>query len=117
MKHLLRALSVRNFRVYYIGQSASLVGTWMQQIALAWLVYRLTGSPFMLGLASFVGHIPILFLAPLGGLWADRFDRRRSMLVTQALSLAQAAVLAGLAFARVGGGWDHLRAAGLSGRV
>ena len=67
MKHLLRALGQRNFRIYFIGQSASLVGTWMQQIALAWLVYRLTGSPFMLGLTSFVGHVPILFLAGIVG--------------------------------------------------
>jgi MFS family permease len=117
MKHLLRALGQRNFRIYFIGQSASLVGTWMQQIALAWLVYRLTGSPFMLGLASFVGHIPILFLAPLGGLWADRFDRRRSMLVTQALSLAQAAVLAGLTFAGWVEVWHLLVAAAFLGVV
>lgn len=117
MKHLLRALSVRNFRIYFIGQSASLVGTWMQQIALAWLVYRLTGSPFMLGLASFVGHIPILFLAPLGGLWADRFDRRSTMLVTQALSLLQAAVLAGLTFAGMVEVWHLLVAAAFLGVV
>jgi MFS family permease len=117
MKHLLRALGQRNFRVYFIGQSASLVGTWMQQIALAWLVYRLTASPLMLGLASFVGHIPILFLAPLGGLWADRFDRRRTMLVTQALSLVQAAVLAGLTFAGWVEVWHLLVAAAFLGVV
>lgn len=117
MKHLLRALGQRNFRIYFIGQSASLVGTWMQQIALAWLVYRLTGSPFMLGLASFVGHIPILFLAPLGGLWADRFDRRRTMLVTQALSLLQAAVLTGLTFAGVVEVWHLLVAAAFLGVI
>jgi len=117
MKHLVRALGQRNFRIYFIGQSASLVGTWMQQIALAWLVYRLTGSPFMLGLASFVGHIPILFLAPLGGLWADRFDRRRTMLVTQALSLLQAAVLAGLTFAGWVEVWHLLVAAAFLGVV
>jgi len=117
MKHLLRALGQRNFRIYFIGQSASLVGTWMQQIALAWLVYRLTGSPFMLGLASFVGHIPILFLAPLGGLWADRFDRRRTMLVTQVLSLLQAAVLAGLTFAGWVEVWHLLVAAAFLGVV
>ncbi|MDT3734851.1 MAG: MFS transporter [Denitratisoma sp.] len=117
MKHLVRALGQRNFRIYFIGQSASLVGTWMQQIALAWLVYRLTGSPFMLGLASFVGHVPILFLAPLGGLWADRFDRRRSMLVTQVLSLLQAAVLAGLTFAGMVEVWHLLVAAAFLGVV
>lgn len=117
MNQILRALSQRNFRLYFMGQSASLVGTWMQQIALAWLVYRLTGSPFMLGLASFVGHIPILFLAPLGGLWADRFDRRRTMLVTQALSLGQAAVLAGLTFAGSIEVWHLLVAAAFLGVV
>jgi MFS family permease len=117
VRHLLRALGQRNFRVYFIGQSASLVGTWMQQIALAWLVYRLTGSPFMLGLANFVGHIPILFLAPLGGLWADRFDRRRGMLVTQTLSLLQAAVLAGLTFAGLIEVWHLLLAAAFLGVV
>ncbi len=110
MTRLPPALAQRNFRIYFVGQSASLVGTWMQQIALSWLVYRLTGSPFMLGLAGLVGNLPILFLAPLGGLWADRFDRRRAMLLTQALALAQAALLAVLTF----GGWVevwHLLAA------
>jgi len=101
MKHTLRALSQRNFRLYFMGQGASLVGTWMQQLALSWLVYRLTGSPFMLGLTNFVGQIPILFLAPFGGVWSDRIDRRRAMLLTQALSLVQAATLTVLAF----GGW------------
>jgi MFS family permease len=104
------ALAQRNFRIYFVGQGASLVGTWMQQIALSWLVYRLTGSPFMLGVAGLIGNLPILFLAPLGGLWADRFDRRRAMLLTQSVSLLQAAVLAVLTF----GGWIevwHLLAA------
>jgi MFS family permease len=101
MNQILRALSQRNFRLYFIGQSASLVGTWMQTIALSWLVYRLTGSPFMLGLATFVGQIPILFLAPFGGVWSDRMNRRRAMLLTQSLALAQAVLLATLAF----GGW------------
>jgi len=68
---LLRSLRHRNYRLFFAGQLVSLVGTWMQSTAQGWLVYRLTGSPFMLGLASFVGHVPILFLAPLGGLWAD----------------------------------------------
>lgn len=117
MKHLLRALGQRNFRIYFIGQSASLVGTWMQQIALAWLVYRLSGSPFMLGLATFTGNIPILFLAPFGGVWADRFDRRRAMMLTQALSLLQAAVLAGLTFAGHVEVWHLLLAAAFLGIV
>lgn len=117
MKHLLRALSQRNFRLYFIGQGASFVGTWMQQIALSWLIYRLTGSPFMLGLASFVGHIPILFLAPFGGVWADRMNRRRAMLLTQALSLVQALLLAGLAFSGQVQVWHLLAAAAFLGIV
>ncbi len=117
MKHLLRALSQRNFRLYFLGQSASFVGTWMQQIALAWLIYRLTGSPFMLGLATFAGNIPILFLAPFGGVWSDRLNRRRAMQVTQALSLVQAAVLAGLTFAGSIEVWHLLAAATFLGLV
>lgn len=117
MKHLLRALGQRNFRFYFIGQSASFVGTWMQQIALAWLIYRLTGSPFMLGLATFAGNIPILFLAPFGGVWSDRLNRRRAMMLTQALSLIQAAVLAGLTFAGQIEVWHLLAAAAFLGIV
>ncbi len=117
MKHLLRSLSQRNFRLYFLGQSASFVGTWMQQIALAWLIYRLTGSPFMLGLAAFAGNIPILFLAPFGGVWSDRLNRRRAMMLTQTLSLVQAAVLAGLTFAGSIEVWHLLAAATFLGLV
>jgi len=117
VKHLLRALGQRNFRLYFIGQSASFVGTWMQQIALAWLIYKLTGSPFMLGLATFAGNIPILFLAPFGGVWSDRLNRRRAMMLTQALSLIQAAVLAGLTFAGSIEVWHLLAAATFLGFV
>ncbi len=117
MKYLLRALAQRNFRLYFLGQSASFVGTWMQQIALAWLIYRLTGSPFMLGLTTFAGNIPILFLAPFGGVWSDRLNRRRAMLLTQSLSLLQAAVLAGLTFAGRIEVWHLLAAATFLGLV
>ena len=117
MKHLLRALGQRNFRLYFLGQSASFVGTWMQQIALSWLIYRLTGSPLMLGLATFAGNIPILFLAPFGGVWSDRLNRRRAMLLTQALSLLQAAVLAGLTFSGSIEAWHLLAAATFLGLV
>ncbi|MBV6410412.1 MAG: MFS transporter [Burkholderiales bacterium] len=117
MKPILRALAQRNFRLYFIGQGASLVGTWMQTIALSWLIYRLTGSPFMLGLAAFAGQIPILFLAPIGGVWSDRMNRRRAMFLTQALSLLQAAVLAGLTFAGRVEVWHLLAAAAFLGVV
>ncbi len=89
----------------------------MQTIALSWLVYRLTGSPFMLGLASFAGQIPILLLAPFGGVWSDRIHRHRAMFLTQALSLLPAAVLAGLAFAGRAEVWHLLAAAGFLGVV
>ena len=96
--HALRAFRHRNFRLFFYGQSISLIGTWIQQIAMSWLVYRMTGSPFLLGLAAFAGQIPILLLAPLGGIWADRFDLRKLLLVTQLLAMAQALALAVLAY-------------------
>ena len=92
----LRAFRHRNFRLFFAGQCVSMIGTWVQQIAQSWLVYRLTGSPFMLGLTSFVGQIPILFLAPLGGLLSDRFDRRRMLIVSQTVLMLQAIALAAL---------------------
>lgn len=92
----LRALRHRNFRLFLGGQVISLAGTWMQQVALSWLVYRLTRSPFLLGLVGFAGQLPSLLLAPLAGVWADRADRRRIVIGTQALAMVQALVLAAL---------------------
>ena len=91
---LLRSLRSRNFRLYFAGQSISLVGTWMQQVAMSWLVYRMTGSAFLLGVVSFMGQIPTFLLAPVAGVLADRWDRRRLLISTQALSMLQAALLA-----------------------
>ena len=90
---ILRALHHRNYRLYFLGQLVSLAGTWMQQIAMSWLTYRLTDSTFMLGLVSFAGQIPILAVAPIGGVLSDRFDKRVMMLWTQSLALVQAVVL------------------------
>jgi MFS family permease len=94
MTMILRALRHRNFRIFFIGQGISLTGTWMQQVATGWLVYRLTGSPWMLGVTGFANQIPILLLAPFAGVLADRWNKRKLLLVTQGLSMAQAAVLA-----------------------
>ena len=94
----LRALHARDFRLYFAGQLVSVAGTWMQQIAMAWLAYRLTGSALVLGLLGFASQIPILLFAPLGGVWSDRVDRRRLMMTTQALAMGQAALLAVLAW-------------------
>jgi MFS family permease len=91
-----RALRHRNFRLFLGGQIVSLVGTWMQQVALGWLVYRLTRSAFLLGLVGFASQIPSLFISPFAGVWADRLNRHRMIVATQALSMLQALVLAGL---------------------
>jgi len=91
---MFRALRHRNYRLFFMGQSISLIGTWMQQIAMSWLVYRLTGSAFMLGIIGFLGQIPTLVLSPFAGVIADRHNRRRIVIITQALAMLQALVLA-----------------------
>jgi MFS family permease len=90
----LRALRHRNFRLFTVGQTISLMGTWMQQVAVGWLVYRLTDSAFLLGIVGFVSQIPIFLLAPLAGVLADRYDRHRLVILTQVLAMVQAGVLA-----------------------
>lgn len=98
-KHTLRALRHRNYRLFFFGQTLSIIGNWVQQIAMAWLVYRMTESAWLLGVTGFAGQIAMLVLAPFGGLWADRFDRHRLLLLTQAVSAAPPIVLAVLAYA------------------
>lgn len=98
MPAFLRALNSRNYRLYFAGQLISLAGTWMQQIAMAWLAYRLSNSAFVLGTVGFASQIPILLFAALGGVWTDRFDRRRLLLLTQTLAMVQALILATLAW-------------------
>jgi MFS family permease len=94
IRNLLRALRSRNYRLFVAGQSVSLVGTWMQQVAMSWLVYRLTGSAFLLGVVGFSSQIPTFLLAPVAGVLADRCNRRRLLIITQALAMLQAALLA-----------------------
>jgi len=89
-----RALAHRNYRLFFYGQSVSLVGTWITRVAISWLVYRLTGSKLLLGIVSFAGQIPTLLLAPLAGVVVDRHNRRRILIWTQAGSLAQSVLLA-----------------------
>ena len=95
-RHGVRALRHRNFRLFVIGQLISLLGTWMQTVALGWLIYRLTRSPFLLGLAGFLGQAPSLFLSPLAGVLADRWNRHRMVIATQCLFMLQALLLAAL---------------------
>jgi MFS family permease len=89
-----RALKSRNFRLFFGGQTVSLVGTWITRIATSWLVYRLTGSVLLLGVVGFCGQIPTLLLAPFAGVLVDRWNRHRILLVTQALSMLQSTLLA-----------------------
>src|SRR6202790_1174279 len=91
-----RSLMHRNFRLFLSGQLISLIGTWMQSIAEAWLIYRLTGSSVLLGLLGFVSQIPIFLLAPLGGLAADRWPRQRVVIATQVASMTLGFTLAAL---------------------
>lgn len=98
---MFRTLRYRNFRIFFIGQNVSLVGTWMQQIAMSWLVYRLTNSALLLGVVAFSSQIPTFILSPLGGVAADRFDRRKLLIITQGLSAAQALIMAALTLAGV----------------
>ncbi len=92
-----RALKYRNYRLFFFGQSISLTGTWMTQVATGWLVYRLTGSALWLGIVGFTGQIATFLLAPLGGLWSDRNDCRRILITTQIISMVQSLTLAFLA--------------------
>ncbi len=94
----LRAFHRRNYRLFYSGQSLSLIGSWMTRIATSWLVYRLTGSAWMLGLIGFLAQVPTFLLGPFAGVWVDRWSRHRTLLWTQVLSMLQSLALAALAF-------------------
>jgi len=97
IKTMFRSLRYRNYRLFFGGQGISLIGTWMQRIAMPWLVYHITGSAFQLGLVSFAGQIPTFILAPFAGVITDKFPKYRILLLTQIISLVQALILAILA--------------------
>ena len=97
-RFLIRALGHRNYRLFFSGQSLSLIGTWMTRIATSWLVYRLTGSAWMLGVVGFLGQVPTFLLGPFAGVWVDRWSRHRTLVWTQVLSMLQSFALAALAF-------------------
>jgi MFS family permease len=96
----LRALRHRNFQLFFGGQLISLIGTWMQSVAQSWLVYRLTGSSLLLGAVGFANQIPVFLVAPLGGIVADRFNRKRVVIATQVSSMLLAFILAILTFTK-----------------
>ncbi len=96
LRQTFRSLRHRNYRLFFIGQGISLIGTWMQQIAMTWLVYRMTGSAFLLGVVGFSSQIPAFFIAPVAGVYADRLNKHRIVVTTQTLAMLQAFTLAGL---------------------
>jgi MFS family permease len=95
-----RSLRYRNFQLFFSGQLISLIGTWMDNIAEAWLVYRLTGSSLLLGTVAFAGQFPVFLFGPLGGLIADRWNRRKIIIATQTISMILAFILAFLTLSR-----------------
>lgn len=92
------SLKSRNFRLYFGGMCISLIGTWIQQIAMSWLVYRLTGSIFLLAMVTFMSQIPILLVTPFVSVFVDRIDKRKILIFTQSFSMCQALLLALLTF-------------------
>src|SRR2546427_3252567 len=111
------SLRSRNVRLFLGGQSVSLVGTWIQQVAMGWLAYRLTGSPLLLGVLAAAGQLPSLLLMPIAGGLSDRWSRHRILVVTQSLAMALTLVLAGLALAGVVTVWPLVAIGALLGGV
>jgi len=117
LRGMLRSLRHRNFQLFFSGQLISLIGTWMQNIAQAWLVYRLTGSSLQLGLVGFAGQIPVFLFAPLGGMVADRWNRHRVVIGTQTASMILAFILAALTLLHIVRVWEIVLLASLLGAV
>ena len=116
-KLLLRALKYKNYRLFFGGQSVSLIGMWMQSIALSWLVYRLSNSAILLGVIGFVSQLPSFILSPLAGVYADRWNRRYMLICTQALLMLQSLTLAALVLSGVVAVWHLIALALFSGIV
>jgi MFS family permease len=113
----LRALRHRNFQLFFSGQLISLIGTWMQSVAQAWLVYRLTGSALLLGSVGFASQFPVFLFAPIGGITADRVNRQRLIVATQIASMILAGILAWLTLTGRVQVWHIFALAGLLGVV
>lgn len=114
---MVRAFRHRNFRLFFGGQCVSLVGTWIQGVAMSWTVYQLTNSPFLMGLVMFAGQLPVFLLTPLAGVFVDRHSRHQLLLLTQSLALVQAFVLAILAYTHLLNIWGLVTLNALGGIV
>src|ERR1700734_410816 len=114
---MVRSLRHRNFQLFFSGQLISLIGTWMQNVAQSWLLYRLTGSSLLLGVVGFAGQIPVFLLAPIGGMAADRWNRHRVIIGTQTTSMILALILAILTLSHIVRVWEIVVLASLLGAV
>jgi MFS family permease len=112
-----RALRYRNYRLFFTGQSISLIGTWMQQVAMSWLVYSMTHSAFLLGLVGFIGQIPTFLFAPFAGVIADRHNRLKMLVVTQSLAMLQALTLSFLVLTKTVMVWEIIALSFLLGLI
>ena len=117
LPNFLRALGSRNYRLFFGGQIVSLVGTWMTFTTSFWLGYHLKSSGFLLGALGFAGQIPIFFLSPLAGVWVDRIDKRRLLILTQILSLLQSGALAALTLSHHINIWNLIGLSGVQGVI
>jgi MFS family permease len=117
LRFALRALRHRNFRLFTVGQSVSVIGSWMQQVAMGWLVYRLTNSAFLLGLIAFASQSPVFFFGPVAGVIADRANRHRVIIAMQTLMMIESAFLAYLVFSGRVQYWHVLVLSGFFGIV
>ena len=117
ISHAWRALRHRNFKLFFIGQSVSLIGTWMTRLATIWLVYRLTHSALLLGVVSFAGQIVAFALAPFAGVWVERLDRRKLLVWTQAAAAVQSLAMAALTLAHLINLWEIIALAALQGLI
>jgi MFS family permease len=117
MSHAWRALRHRNFRLFFVGQSISLIGTWMTRLATSWLVYRKTHSPLLLGIVGFSGQIAGFLLCPFAGVWVERMDRRKVLVWTQTAAALQSLALAVLTLAGVIDLWEIIALSALQGLI
>jgi len=117
ISHAWRALRHRNFKLFFFGQSISLIGTWMTRLATTWLVYRLTHSALLLGIVTFAGQIVSFVVGPVAGVWVERLNRRKLLVWTQAAAAVQSLAMAALTLAHVVNLWEIIVLATLQGLI
>jgi MFS family permease len=116
LSHAWRALRHRNFRLFFVGQSVSLIGNWMTRLATTWLVYQFTHSALLLGIVSFAGQIVSFLMGPFAGVWVERLERRKLLVWTQAFAAVQSLALAALTIAHVIKLWEIVALTAMQGR-